>query len=158
LNANSALWEAVQGLRKDSALFQFILEYHRNYLRHVVIFFLYFFQMSSCDYLVPDHCTVDPEDPTRTPMRIPLASAKITEYTGSTCYVWPCDYQGPYYNTFCRLDKSTGGLLCATRQSGFQLSCPGKIDGDFIVKGGDAIDVPFPMDSNEPCPPGSVTE
>lgn len=76
------------------------------------------------DDLVPDGC--------RGEMRIPLDSAHITEYENSRCYNLQCpDYVA--LQAYCREDKKTGKIACAIRESDGAYSCPGKIEGGYIV-------------------------
>jgi hypothetical protein len=83
--------------------------------------------MSLCiDDLVPDHC--------RTGFGIPLETAHVTAFPGSTCYTWRCtDYALPVAAAYCREDKATGAIACATRESGGEYTCPARVDGGMIV-------------------------
>jgi len=83
--------------------------------------------MSLCiDDLVPDHCSAG--------FGIPLDSAHITDFPGSRCYTWRCtDYPSPVPAAYCREDKATGAIACATRESGGEYTCPAKVDGDVMV-------------------------
>jgi len=108
--------------------------------------------MSLCiDDLVPDFCNGK--------MQIPLDSAHVTDFPNSKCYTWKCS-EYDWTHSYCREDKINGGIACAIRQSGGESSCPGKVEGDYMVN---AYDPEQPGDhrlrgfqasgtADEPCP------
>ena len=83
--------------------------------------------MSLClDDLVPDHCS--------TGFGISIDSAHVTDFPGSRCYTWRCtDYPSPVPAAYCREDKATGAIACATRESGGEFTCPAKVDGNMML-------------------------
>ena len=81
--------------------------------------------------LIPESCsyTTMPPDPI------------VTDYDEFTCYTWMCpsapdEPPDPRAHAICRLNKTTGELLCPTRASGGSLACPASFQNGSIVVSG----------------------